>query len=289
MTAMKLIPLKAMGTRADILVCVASLLALRASGVEVLSPAPGAVAFLGADGGLQVTYALAAPAAIKVDVFGFADPNGWPNVRMGPGAYTAQGELHGSVTLYDLSLGAVRIRLRALTPDGRDAVGEQSVEYFVAPDAFFGEIYASSWWLQEIIKREANRCCAESSSATCLAPDASAFFCESAEAAIARFPAAVEGCEREGDGGSGRADCLSAGMQSAHSTASTFLAHPTQTCVKAGLQSLEGAADDTAVLGMLNGYDFERLFPFVESLRATGYRGAVHLIHRSSSPVSERE
>jgi hypothetical protein len=64
-------------------------------------------------------------------VFGYADPNGWPGVRMGTGSHDNAGVLHGSLTLYDLSLGAVRIRLRALSPDGRDAIGEQSVEYFI--------------------------------------------------------------------------------------------------------------------------------------------------------------
>ena len=54
-------------------------------------------------------------------VFGYADPNGWPGVRIGHGSHDNAGVLHGSLTLYDLSLGAVRIRLRALSPDGRDA------------------------------------------------------------------------------------------------------------------------------------------------------------------------
>lgn len=64
-------------------------------------------------------------------VFGYADPNGWPGVRIGHGSHDNAGVLHGSLTLYDLSLGAVRIRLRALSPDGRDAIGEQSVKYFI--------------------------------------------------------------------------------------------------------------------------------------------------------------
>jgi hypothetical protein len=133
-----------------------------ARGLEVRSPAPGSVAFLAPDGGLEVRYTLARQAAIKVDVsrpppthppartraacqrarprvactrpsrprmqrgrrmrvrqceraraaqvFGFADPNGWPGVRMGSGAFDEAGVLHGSVALYDLSLGAVRIR-----------------------------------------------------------------------------------------------------------------------------------------------------------------------------------
>lgn len=40
----------------------------RAGGLEILSPAPGAVAFLSSDGGLEMRYTLPRQAAIKVDV-----------------------------------------------------------------------------------------------------------------------------------------------------------------------------------------------------------------------------
>ena len=42
--------------------------------------------------------------------------------------------------------------LRALSPDGRDAIGEQSVEYFVQPNDFFSDLYAASPWLHPLAR-----------------------------------------------------------------------------------------------------------------------------------------
>ena len=70
--------------------------------MTVVSPVPGSVAFLAADGGLEIKYTMPKPATIKVDVFGFADPNGWPGVQMGSVGYNENGALEGSITLYDL-------------------------------------------------------------------------------------------------------------------------------------------------------------------------------------------
>ena len=52
----------------SLLSVVAMLVVGRAGGLEILSPAPGAVAFLSPDAGLEVRYTLPRQAAIKVDV-----------------------------------------------------------------------------------------------------------------------------------------------------------------------------------------------------------------------------
>ena len=42
----------------------------------------------------------------------------------------------------------------ALSPDGRDSIGEQSVEYFLNPEVFISDTIASSWWLWPAAHRE---------------------------------------------------------------------------------------------------------------------------------------
>ena len=256
------------------------------SAIKVTSPPAGSVAFLSDDGGLEVTYSLAQPASIKVDVFGFADPNGWPGVKMGPMWHTPQGVLEGSVTLYDLSLGAVRIRFRALSADGRDAVGEEAVEYFVHPYEFFVDMYVANRWLHAAVEREVDACCGETADASsCIAADASAVFCENALEALARGPV-------KGEQGSQVAPSLPFWppdeQDSLHvgDVAGDPVSHPPPageiSWAEGGVDEGEGVCgdEDTAVFALMHGYDLERLVPFVESLRSTGYRGDIHLAHR---------
>jgi len=266
--------------------------------MKVTSPPAGSAAFLSDDGGLEVTFLLAQPAAIKVDVFGFADPNGWPSLQMGQLRHTADGALQGSVRLYDLSLGAVRIRFRALSADGRDAIGEESVEYFVQPYDFFADMYASSWWLQPAVKREVAACCGASTSDSCLAADASAVFCETALGVLSREV-------RANSGGGGTAADGDAIGNSAFSSPLPEGDTPRREDATSGVPRLppplpqtdsrdgagRGAPEDheTAVFALMHGYDLERLVPFVESLRSNGYRGSIHLAHSNPEISCEEE
>ena len=68
---------------------------------------------------------------IKVDVMGFADPSGWPYTKLS--LTRESGLIRGSAEVSGLVPGAVKIRLRLLTPDGTDAIGDESLELFLGP------------------------------------------------------------------------------------------------------------------------------------------------------------
>ena len=162
------------------------------------------------------------------------------------------------------SLGAVRIRLRALSVDGRDSVGEQSVEYFLQPDDFFVDLYSASPWLWNATNSEVAACCGTDST-SCVAADMSAVFCEIALSAISR-----------------QAGEKLSPKYAAQASLSSSVPRP-EACAES-TSGGEGVCargvvgdEDTAGLGLLHGFDMERLFPFVESLRHTGFRGAIHL------------
>ena len=75
------------------------------------------------------TTSVQAGLIIKVDVMGFADPTGWPYTKMS--LIREDYSVRGSVRLSGLVPGAAKIRLRLLTPDGTDAVGDQALELFL--------------------------------------------------------------------------------------------------------------------------------------------------------------
>jgi hypothetical protein len=79
---------------------------------------------------------------LKVDVMGFADPSGWPNTKMSL-VREASG-VRGSVVVSGLVPGAVKIRLRLLTPDGTDAIGDQALELFLDPSRYVSGYKVSS-------------------------------------------------------------------------------------------------------------------------------------------------
>ena len=74
--------------------------------------------------------------SIKIDVMGFADPAGWPQTTLSltrdpdPGG---AGRVRGSAVVAGLVPGAARIRVRLLTPDGTDAVGDAALDLFLDP------------------------------------------------------------------------------------------------------------------------------------------------------------
>jgi len=181
-------------------------------------------------------------------------------------------------------------------------IGEQSVEYFVQPNDYFADIYASCTWLHPLARAEVAACCGASSSTACLAPEASAAFCESAFSAISRSDedaAAADGTEADADIVQPQPRANPTHLPPPSPTHHPHLPPPLisgeicsegkgdgvgrETCDGDGGEGGGGGGDggdgEEAVFGFMHGFDLERLLPFVESLRATGFKGTVRLVH----------
>eukprot|EP00960_Hanusia_phi_P053788 762456-Hanusia_phi.AAC.1 len=183
------------------------------------------------DQGLVLTYRSRGQGMMKVDVHGYGDPNGWPGTVISGLRRTGE-EVEGTIALYSLKPGAVKIRIRLLTEDGRDAVEEVEVEYFVQPVRFFQQVFRSNVWVQQRAGVEVRNCCGQQVD-ECMHPDVSWLFCEAAMEM-------VEEREREER--------------------------------KEEIAAAEGCRshERNAVFAMVYGYDVERLFPLVQSLRGAG-------------------
>jgi hypothetical protein len=118
-------------------------------GFQIYQPDDQSSINLGADDSVLLLFThtqlsnLPAGFTVKVDVMGFADPTGWPHTELKMGYHTGEEypaaespSLRGSVLVRGLVPGAVRIRVQLLTPDGTDAVGEDSRSLFLDPKRY---------------------------------------------------------------------------------------------------------------------------------------------------------
>eukprot|EP00292_Cryptomonas_paramecium_P013230 CAMPEP_0113662686 /NCGR_PEP_ID=MMETSP0038_2-20120614/715_1 /TAXON_ID=2898 /ORGANISM="Cryptomonas paramecium" /LENGTH=225 /DNA_ID=CAMNT_0000577611 /DNA_START=15 /DNA_END=689 /DNA_ORIENTATION=+ /assembly_acc=CAM_ASM_000170 len=118
---------------------------------------------LAEDGSVTIFFAYesnSTGASIKVDVLGFADPSGWPYSTINLArSHVDHGVIEGNTVLSGLVPGAVSIRIRLLTPDGTDAVGEDSREIFLDALRYFASVFSSQWThpALSLIQRQ---CCA---------------------------------------------------------------------------------------------------------------------------------
>jgi hypothetical protein len=187
----------------------------------------------------------------------------------------------------------VRIRLRALSVDGRDSVGEQSVEYFLQPDDFFVDLYSASPWLWNVTNSEVAACCGTDST-SCVAADISAVFCEIALSAISRQAGKKTSLKHADSGENPPSPLPPPPLPPPQASLSSSVPRP-EACAEStsggeGVCACRVVGDEeTAVFALLHGFDMERLFPFVESLRHTGFRGAIHLAASNPELACEAE
>lgn len=86
---------------------------------------------------------------IKVDVSGYADPAGWPYyLLVGQLQERTDGLLDGAVRIWGLDTGAVRMRVRVLSEDMRDAIAEETIDGFLNPGIFAESLRIAHLWLQ---------------------------------------------------------------------------------------------------------------------------------------------
>jgi hypothetical protein len=98
---------------------------------------------------------LAEKVTMKVDVFGYADPDGWQSHELGPHMVQSGGWINGSLRIFDLEPGAVRIRLRAMRAEDSDVVSEVSLDYFLKTDKITsGEALAQDWLKQSVLHED---------------------------------------------------------------------------------------------------------------------------------------
>jgi hypothetical protein len=129
---------------------------------EVTHPLTNSVVPTDGENAVEILYRfLFDPAytlTVKVDVFGYADPEGWPSHTFGLHKLSPGGWVTGSLRVFNLEPGAVRIRLRAMTEEGSDVVSEVSLDYFLQnEETTTGEALANYWLKQTAQHEEASK------------------------------------------------------------------------------------------------------------------------------------
>ena len=103
--------------------------------LRILEPLNNSTSSLLASQRLRLSFQFnqMAAASVKIDVMGFPDPEGWGDVHMMGQLLANAGTAMWSAELGGLQPGAARVRVRLLTADYREAVGDTSLTTFIEP------------------------------------------------------------------------------------------------------------------------------------------------------------